>query len=361
MAKYKRQHYVPQFLLKKFSEDSKLVNIFNISLKKNIHNVPLKKQCYEDYFYGKDGELEKSLGEMETEISSLISKISSTASLNFEIEEIVKLYLFICIQLARTKQASDSLNETSNKLFKAVFEQKAIEDKIDLTSFDLILNEAVKHSISFHLQHFPILLDLDIRLLINETSTDFILSDNPVVAYNKLLHFRKGVSNTGLATKGLKLYFPISSKKGLFLFDPSVYRVRTNKHKTLKVSSISDVHNLNSLQFCNSVENFYFLNPRFNSSALYNKNEEFIIKESSKINTLKTEENKSYIINTKVDIGINLKLKFLNFRPEAKAEQMRLKKSKVLPGLILRNEKLYYETEEKIKLEKEKHTKKEQC
>ena len=175
----------------------------------------------------------------------------------------------MCVQLGRTKQASDSLNERSSKLFKTVFKQKAVDDVIDLSSFDIELNEAVKHSLRFHLQYFRILLDLDVRLLINQTSQEFILSDNPVVTYNKFLHFRKVLSNTGLATKGLKLFLPITPKKSLLLFDPTVYSIRKNKQRIVKIKAESDINNLNALQVCNAVNNFYYKNKDFNCINLH--------------------------------------------------------------------------------------------
>ena len=67
MAEKKRQHYVPKFYLKLFSwDDKKLINIYNISHKQIIPNGTLEKQCYEDYFYGKDLVIENSFGTIES-------------------------------------------------------------------------------------------------------------------------------------------------------------------------------------------------------------------------------------------------------------------------------------------------------
>lgn len=348
MPDYKRQHYVPQLLLKKFSEDETLINIFNLSSQKSINNVPLKPQCYEDYFYGKDGELEKNLGELETSFSKIIKEIEDQHSLDIDDEKLDILYLFACIQLARTKQASDSLNERSSKLFKTIFKQKAEEDGIDLSSFDIEINEAIKHSIRFNLQYFPILLDLDIRLLKNQTSQEFVLSDNPVVSYNKFLHFRKGLSNTGLATKCLKLFLPISPTEGLLFFDPTVYSIRKNKQRIVKINNESDINNLNALQICNAVNNFYYKNEKFNYFNLYEKNKNYLYTESSKISSLTPQDKSSFIITTKVDIQINLQLTFLNLKTEAKKEQRKLRQSELMPGAILRNEELYNSVQKRV-------------
>lgn len=51
MAKKKRHHYVPQFYLKRFSNnnESKVLGIYNLDNKKFIQNAPLKSQAYENF------------------------------------------------------------------------------------------------------------------------------------------------------------------------------------------------------------------------------------------------------------------------------------------------------------------------
>lgn len=53
MVEYKKQHYVPRFLLKKFSVDDKgkTINIFNITKNSFIENkAGIKEQCYVDIY-----------------------------------------------------------------------------------------------------------------------------------------------------------------------------------------------------------------------------------------------------------------------------------------------------------------------
>ena len=61
MAEKKRQHYVPRFHLKLFSEDGVSINLFNIKTGKIIEKAAIKGQCQEDYFYGKDLKVETGL------------------------------------------------------------------------------------------------------------------------------------------------------------------------------------------------------------------------------------------------------------------------------------------------------------
>lgn len=62
----KRQHYVPQCLLKNFSENKIHFNMLNLKAKKAFKSIPLKEQCYENYMYDEDGQVEGALGEIET-------------------------------------------------------------------------------------------------------------------------------------------------------------------------------------------------------------------------------------------------------------------------------------------------------
>ncbi|PZR08305.1 MAG: hypothetical protein DI539_22875 [Flavobacterium psychrophilum] len=63
----KIQHFVPQFFQRYFSfeHNGKTIGMFNVNKKIFIASAPIRKQSYQDYFYGKSGELEKWLSEIE--------------------------------------------------------------------------------------------------------------------------------------------------------------------------------------------------------------------------------------------------------------------------------------------------------
>lgn len=65
MPEKKKQHYVPQFYMRLFSDENDRFAVFNIGLKKTIYPVPYNHQCYENYYYGKDGVWENRLSDME--------------------------------------------------------------------------------------------------------------------------------------------------------------------------------------------------------------------------------------------------------------------------------------------------------
>jgi hypothetical protein len=101
--------------------------------------------------------------------------------------------------------------------------------------------------------------DLKIRLVLNKTKTDFVASDNPVVFYNQFLErrvFHGG--NTGLGSKGLQIFFPISPKQLMIFYDSDVYNVGNTKKDILEISKEEDILKLNGLQFINANKNLFF-------------------------------------------------------------------------------------------------------
>ena len=62
----RQHHYVPKFYLKRFSKDTKRINIYNIRRKLAKENVSLRQQCSKPNYY-KDQNIENALSRMEAE------------------------------------------------------------------------------------------------------------------------------------------------------------------------------------------------------------------------------------------------------------------------------------------------------
>ncbi len=75
MAENKRQHFVPQFYMRKFSVDAerKLISLYVIDGERHVPAASIRDQAYEDYFYGKAG-VEDDLKELEAVVSPIIAK-----------------------------------------------------------------------------------------------------------------------------------------------------------------------------------------------------------------------------------------------------------------------------------------------
>jgi hypothetical protein len=61
LAENKKQHYVPKFYLKYFSnnEEGKSIGVYNLKVGKFIRYSNLENQAFENYFYGKNLQMKK--------------------------------------------------------------------------------------------------------------------------------------------------------------------------------------------------------------------------------------------------------------------------------------------------------------
>ena len=158
---------------------------------------------------------------------------------------------------------------------------------------------------------------MDYRLLINETETDFITSDAPVVLYNQFLPDRKYGTNTGLKMRGLEIFFPIDSKKSILFFDPTSYSIGEEVGKAMCVRSESDINEINKLQICSAEKKIYFKEDSLNIEKIH----EEAIQYRKKLGSKAPEAKGSYIPLVSDEIRANLHLSFV--RIEASAERWR--------------------------------------
>jgi hypothetical protein len=75
MPNNKKHHFVPKFYMKFFSPNGKSVNLLHMKREIKLLGIPLKNQCYRDYFYGEDGKLEDALGKIESEAAEAIRRL----------------------------------------------------------------------------------------------------------------------------------------------------------------------------------------------------------------------------------------------------------------------------------------------
>lgn len=111
---------------------------------------------------------------------------------------------------------------------------------------------------------FPLLMDLECRVLLAPRGTEFITSDNPVVMYNQFMLWRTEGSNTGMASKGLQIFFPIWPFLTLVMYDRDVYHFGRAKLAPVHMASVMDVHELNMLQVAAASKNVYTLTSAAN-------------------------------------------------------------------------------------------------
>jgi hypothetical protein len=345
MAQNKKHHFVPRFYLKRFSIDGKCFNLHNLKSNKTIHGANLKNQCYRDYFYGKNPDIEISLAETERKTKILFEEIDKKNILPPPgSPEHIILVIYILIQYYRTLYSAQAMNEQHDKLMKYLMETKAKAEGIDLSRFTIEIEDVARYSLAMGIRHYPVLLDMDFKLLLNQSSEPFITSDNPIVFYNQFFPYRRGVSNTGLASKGLQIFFPLDPKKHIFLYDQKVYGVGSVSKGTVNITDPRDVYSLNKLQVCSASDNVYFRDVDFNIHTLYKKSVPFL--RNSKVNQMvysresTAERHDELIATSKEDIRTDLSLSFIRITRSAKRWRESFYKMPRQPVSVVRNERL---------------------
>jgi hypothetical protein len=226
MADNKRQHFVPQFYLRRFSNDGRRINIFNIQREKTIIGGKLRSQCFRDYLYGKDLSFEKHLGEIEKRAALIIKRIDETGFFPApKSEEWADLMLFIVTQYSRTLGAISDLDHLFDSVMKEMVSRSPRLRDFDQSKFTVTMKNSSQLSASLGGSTLPLASDLSFKLLHCPIPDAFVVSDNPVVYYNQLLEDNSFISHCGITSKGLLIFFPLSSKRIICFYDDKVYNV----------------------------------------------------------------------------------------------------------------------------------------
>lgn len=323
MPEYKSQHTVPEFYLKRFSKNEKNINVWNISQEQKIIGRPeIKNECCKNYFYSKEPEFEKSLGSIEERASNALKEIDNKEDLpprGSQEHEI--LAFFTILQHARTESKSRISREMAEKVQTQIdekWERLREQPKVRLSKgppeiFPEEKHEQNQSTLNMYLRTWRSILDMDYRLLINESKTDFITSDAPVVLYNQFLPDRKYGTNTGLKMRGLEIFFPIDSKKSILFFDPTSYSIGEEAGKAMCVGNESDINEINKLQICSAAKKIYFKEDSLNIEKIH----EEAIQYRRKLESKAPEAKGSYIPVVFDEIRANLHLSFVRINESA--------------------------------------------
>jgi hypothetical protein len=260
----RKQHYVPQFLLRNFSLKGvgHQVSVYRLNEGKYLPSTAIKGQAHENNFYGRPS-VEDEFAKLEGGTSVLIGEAIAHETLPARRSSGHDLLLtFTLAQVFRTREAADATNK-----FHERFVKRVLRDVPKLKEIGALDRVAVKvvdaplYTLGNALLHIDITRDLAFKLLCNRTATPFIISDDPAVMYNQFLEPRKRDGcNTGLAVKGLQIFLPLGPRHLLVFFDPDVYTVGGKKlaSQRVDVEAEEDVRALNLLQAANAGECLYF-------------------------------------------------------------------------------------------------------
>lgn len=249
-----KQHYVPRFYLKFFSDNNKSVGMYRFQESKIIPYASIYDNFNISFFYGKDGKMEDAFAEFEGKWDVIIKKIIDTRTLPSSKEEILLIRLLFLLLSARTKYKGEEIEDYYTKLFYSILSYKDYD--LYCKGKDII---KIKHKyptlpyIEAALTIVPQTYDLKIGIIINESNVDFITSDNPVIFCNQLFEFKKLKRGFGFANIGIQFLLPISTKILLCMYDSDVYDLKVSL-----TTHSSKIKKINSMIVNNSFESIVF-------------------------------------------------------------------------------------------------------
>lgn len=334
MPANKKHHYVPRFYLRQFARDGNSIDLFNFRLNRTISGANYKQQCYRDYMYGKEPETEKSLGQLEGVMAQLLRQILARGLLPPPFSpDHESLCVFTLLQSARTAYSADALDDAADGLWKKVFDKDPWFDPELLKNVRIVNSDPANLAVFFMLRHYHLIMDLGYKLLLARPESVFITSDNPVVLYNQLLEHERFGSATGLVSKGLQIFLPLSPSALLMFYDRDVYAVSPRDALTITVSEVADMTQLNALQVVAALENVYFSGSDANIYRVVEAGKRY--RRPKKTLTFTTQERatptgSSQLIGTsRADIRTGLTLSFTKLLKPAK----RWREDRMKPGL----------------------------
>ncbi len=281
-AKVKRQHYVPQFYLRRFAEDSQRLWVFDKPTKRafkaNIRNV-----ASESYFYdfpatslaeNVDPQLvEKELAKIETQFSDTLETVLSKVQESGRIDPQQKSLMsqFMALQELRTPEARNSWIEMKETVMQRVLELQIQHKMPELSDRDyrVRVNPEVVAIQQARFMFSPRILLPMCNVLqnhiwlvgLNETSQPFYTSDSPLV--RRAHKEERFWSTSGLGSEGIEIAFPLTPKHILILCDRRFFgEIASRDCGTISLNS-DNVTYYNGLQVFQSSRQVYSARDTF--------------------------------------------------------------------------------------------------
>ena len=255
MPDHKNQHFVPRCYFRPFSlnEQGRAINLYNFTGSKAIRNAPVKGQCARTYLYGDDLRLERLFQGYEGDYAHVLEVIGGGKQYPSE-QNMILLREFMMLQYSRTEAA---INRTAS-MFQDT--NNTIQESFSATppSVDLSTTALMHTTLKMYTGIRETVTDLRACLVKNDTSVDFVTSDDPVV-FTSRFHAQKIKSSVfGTSSAGAIFYFPLSPRLLLMCYDGDVYTLRDKTGNFVSVTKKRDVYSCNELQYLNASKNVYF-------------------------------------------------------------------------------------------------------
>lgn len=233
MTAAKIQHYVPQFLLRKFGNGKKdQVWVYDKangrSFATNAKNIASESRFYDFELDGQSISLEPMLSNLESKVKPIIEGILKTDSLEeLSDEDKATLAVFLSIQFTRTKTFREQWCDFP-RMLREHLEVHGETVAPGSQAADLICeiteNDSKAETARFITQapsiFAPLLIAKKWILAATTRKHPFVISDNPLTLQN--MTDMSPYGNLGLAVPGIEIYFPLSPLRALAMWCPTI-------------------------------------------------------------------------------------------------------------------------------------------
>lgn len=257
----KKQHYVPQLLLRRFATATgsvSRVNVFDIERQQYRRNQNIRDVCSGNYTYDTNESFEKYLSDHIESPAARDLELLAQAQHRVDANPSPPLLRFLLVQLARTRKTYESSLELVNVGMQTVFGEMARLNGLDEAAAHKLRvtpsepRVVLAYLAAYAATQYRLISDLKLALVINRTGAEFILSDHPVFQHNWYLRDSESLMAGSITVRGVQFFLPLSSSVTCCLYDPSVYLYGKATSGELINAEEADVHLLNSFQAINA-------------------------------------------------------------------------------------------------------------
>ena len=273
MGQKLNHHFVPQHHLRLFSGGTGFIRMVTRDGSRVVPKASIRHQCAKHRYYQSD-QVENWLGRLETRHAITLRRVVTLASQGAPRLSVWDNYYLreaALLQRQRTPRNAQLGASSSDKATLHAFRQHLAgepRDKdtrealraIDEGRVTLEGSEAftVMVSLSAVEESVPLLADLNLLVLRNETDVPFVLGDNPCVFTNHRFRDVQGYGVLGFASRGLMISMPLTPDVEILMYDSSCYSLRDAYAPVISLQDRQDVQQLNEVQVQSSLSAVYF-------------------------------------------------------------------------------------------------------
>ncbi len=282
MVKAKKQHYVPQFLLRSFAVGKKLKARLWVLDKRNasIFQASVNDVAHENMFYehkgeGESYEFEHVMEKLDSKAASIIRHVLETSKLPQTGEDLVWLSYCVAAQMLRTPVTRKDMDNLRELIIHKFGKEVAFGDD-PKTVVEYGPEDSKKSSIHLlrDVPDFARILRQKVWTLSEAPAElSYVIGDNPVSRHNMIDRGPRG--NLGLKNDGIELYTPLSPKLTLHMICPKLATAALYTPELTNVYSYAIANNrpirmkAENVEFMNSLqviwaERFVFARNRDN-------------------------------------------------------------------------------------------------